>query len=417
MGASINEHTTSSLVPHNIHLSRTQRLRSKTAPFVLQDTKVDRHGPSICPEKSYQNDVSLPFTKCNKSFNEEVLSLQEFRRGLEIRSMSQKQASKDYEIKTYFVFISMETNINSNVHLVYTDESDKNDKASTDTTDNVILLPDYSPENTSLIQIPELTEKIKNKIEPTMNTENRAMSDYEKFGLSDKVVPNYELVLVKIYWETKTNSQKGLSIYKEEAFSSNKSVPMIPISRTNLNTNGYFDTANTILLLVYDTQYKEKFKIHLQKSSATMKDYFVDLKPKDNQHLNIEVQTTIMIVKWKKDTTNSTCIQLRTIFMKHKIMSKEHTTKCTNQKTQNDKPMMKQKAQTISDSILEHINNTYSQFYKYIRKKAINFSCILRGVLDFKLAYTMTGEYYNKFLTSSSHMTNISNIIYTTVLV
>ena len=148
-----------------------------------------------------------------------------------------------------------------------------------------------------------------------------------------------------------------------------------------------------------------------------MKDYYGDFKPKNDQHLNIEEQATIMIVKWKKDTTNNTCIHSRSIFIKHKIMSKEQTTKCTNQKTQNDKPMMKQKAQTTSNSILEHINNTYGQFYKYIRKKAINFSCILRGVLDFKLAYTMTGEYYTKFLTSSSYMTNISNIIHTTVLV
>ena len=93
-------------------------------------------------------------------------------------------------------------------------EAAKDGKDMTQKQDNEILLSDFLPEPNSLSQVLRLTESIRNKWGTAIHKEIKGLFDSDTFGLSDRALPDDEVIPVKLALKTKLNSHGGLDKLK-----------------------------------------------------------------------------------------------------------------------------------------------------------------------------------------------------------
>ena len=93
-------------------------------------------------------------------------------------------------------------------------EAEKDGKDTVQKQDSEIILSDFLPEPNSLSQVLRLTDSIRNKWGTAIYKEIKGLFDSNTFGLSDRALPDDEVIPVKLTLKTKLNCHGGLDKLK-----------------------------------------------------------------------------------------------------------------------------------------------------------------------------------------------------------
>ena len=112
--------------------------------------------------------------------------------------------------------MTRESEINKYDHLLYMHKTNNDVNNITAKQDSEMLLSNFLPEPNSLSQVLRLTESIKNKWGTTIHKKIKGLFDSDTVELSERPLPNDEIVPVKLVLKTKLNCHGGFDKLKAQ---------------------------------------------------------------------------------------------------------------------------------------------------------------------------------------------------------
>ena len=188
--------------------------------------------------------------------------------------------------------------------------------------------------------------------------------------------------------------------------------------KSKMNIFGYPEKLTSMIIVIYKTQKQMKYEYWTSEFLLGVEEINKDsILKKDLTFWDTENNDDRTLTYLKHNATKFSKFDERLTPPRRYDSFKEYISRTSKEKYKQETFTIKKGVREEKYKIEEIIIETFEQIYKHIRKKAINFSCILRGVLVFKLTHTMAGEYCNKFLTSSIYVTTVLDVLYANILV